>query len=459
MDYVDEMTEKGEFMKTNNKEYLRRMLGIAVPIMLSNIIGQLQMLIDRIFLGRANDLYMSALSNATSPMWTTMSFCFSLAAGASILISQRVGANDRENIEEYAGALIKYNNIIPVVLFFFWLFMSEPVFKFMGVSDSLMPMCLSYARFFTPVFLLIGMGGSLSVILQTSNYTRPMVVYGALRAGLNVILDYILIYGKLGLPALGIKGAAIGTVIAEYVGASFISYIFFTSKKLVTRPSVKAIKTAKLSTYLTSAKLGVNTALEDLTWNIGNLCLIKILNSIDELAAGIYSIIFGVEVLAIVVVGAIGSSTMTLTSEATGKKDLGQYKGVCICAYGLCLIVAAIMIILDITIPEQIMALFTKDTSIITTCSIFLLISGINLISKSANIIIGNGIRGSGDTKWMLYTQIFGTVSIICVAAFFVFICKFGIVGVFLAVLVDEAVRAVINLCKYLRIVKAWKEE
>ena len=48
--------ERYFFMKTNYKEYLRRLLGIAVPIMLSNIIGQLQMLIDRIFLGRANDL-------------------------------------------------------------------------------------------------------------------------------------------------------------------------------------------------------------------------------------------------------------------------------------------------------------------------------------------------------------------------------------------------------------------
>lgn len=451
--------ERYFFMKTNYKEYLRRLLGIAVPIMLSNIIGQLQMLIDRIFLGRANDLYMSALSNATSPMWTTMSFCFALVAGASILISQRVGANDRDNIEEYAGALIKYNSIVPVVLFFFWIFMSEPVFKFMGVSDNLMPMCLSYARYYAPVFLLVGMGGALNVVLQTSNYTKPLVVYGVLRAGLNIVLDYVLIYGKLGLPALGIKGAAIGTVIAEYLGAVFITYIFLTSKKLVTRPSVKAIKTAKLTTYLASAKLGVNTALEDFAWNIGNLCLIRILNTIDESAAGIYSIIFGVEVLAVVIVGAIGSGTMTLSSEATGKKDLAQYKGVCICAYGLCMIVAIVMIILYAAVPEQIIALFTKDTSIITTCSIYLLISGINLISKSANIIIGNGIRGSGDTKWMLYTQIFGTICIICVAAFFVYICKFGIVGVFLAVLVDEAIRALINLCKYLRIVKAWEQE
>lgn len=88
--------------------------------------------------------------------------------------------------------------------------------------------------------------------------------------------------------------------------------------------------------------------------------------------------------------------------------------------------------------------------------SIYLLISGINTISKSANIIIGNGIRGSGDTKWMLYTQIFGTLFMVSVAAFLVYVCKLGIIGVFLAVLVDEAVRAIINFSKYMRIVKNW---
>lgn len=440
----------------NNKQYLKRLLTLAVPIILSNLISQLQMMIDRVFLGHADNLYMSALSNVNAPMWATMSFCFSLAAGASILISQSVGAGNRENIEEYAGAMIKYNNIIPVLLFFFWLFLAEPVFRIMGVSENLMPMCLDYIRYYAPVFLLIGLAGSLSVILQTSNYTKPMIIYGIIRAGLNIVLDYTLIYGKFGFPALGIKGAAIGTTLAEYLGGIFISFIFFTSKKLHTRPSLKGIRKAKLSTYFIAAKLGVNTALEDFAWNIGNMFLIRILNTINELAAGIYSIIFGVEVMAVVIVGAIGSSTMTLTSEATGKRDLAQYKGVCICAYGICSIVAVVMIILGLTIPEQIIALFTTDASIITTSSIYLLIIGINLFSKSANIIIGNGIRGSGNTKWMLYTQMFGTVSIVCVAAFFVYVCKFGILGVFLAVLVDEAVRAVINLWKYLRIVKAF---
>ena len=294
------------------------------------------------------------------------------------------------------------------------------------------------------------------VVLQTSNYTQPMVIYGAIRAGLNIVLDYALIYGKFGVPALGIKGAAIATAIAEYIGTIFIVYVIFTSKKLPTKPSWKGIKASKFSNYFVSAKLGVNTALEDFAWNVGNILMIRILNTINEFAAGIYSIVFGVEILAVVVVGAIGNGTMTLTSEATGKKDVKQYKGVCICAYSLCAVVAVVMVILGIAIPEQIIALFTKDTSVIASSSVYLLIVGINLFSKSANIVIGNGIRGSGDTKWMLYTQIFGTIGIVAVASFFVFVCKLGIVGVFLAVMVDEAVRALINLWKYLRIVKQW---
>lgn len=443
----------------NNREYLKRLLTIAVPIILSNIIAQLQMIIDRIFLGHANDLYMSALGNVTSPVWTTMSFCNSLVVGASILISQSVGAKKTDEIGEYAGAMIKYNNILPVILCLFWLIFPEPVFRLMGVSEGVMPFCLSYVRWYSVIFLLIGLGGSLSVILQTSNYTKPLVAYGIIRSGLNIFFDWVLIYGKFGFPALGIQGAAIGTVIAEYLGGVYIMVVFFKSNMLTTRPTWKDVKKSKFISYLRSAKLGVNVALEDFAWNFGNLMLIRILNAINEMAAGIYTIIFSVEVLAVVVVGSIGNGTMTLTSEATGKKDLKQYRGVARYAYGICLLVTLAMIILGITIPEQILALFTSDESIITTCGIYLLIIGINLIFKSGNIIIGNTIRGSGNTRWMFYTQIFGTIWVVSVASLLVFVFRLGILGVFLAVMADEAVRALINLWKYSRIVKNWEIE
>ena len=435
------------------KIYLKRLLILSVPMILSQLINQVQMLIDRIFLGHANSLYMSVLGNATFPMWTTMSFCFSIGTGASILISQSVGANNRKNVAEYAGSLLKYNSIIPFMLFVFWCFFSEPVFRIMGVSENLIPMCVDYVRYYSPVFILVGIG-TIVTIFQTSNYTKPLATYSLIRSVLNVIFDWILIFGKFGFPAMGVKGAALGTTIAEFIAAVYFGYAYIKSP-LSTRPTFAEIKNSRFRSYLHSAKLGINTALEDLLWNAGNLAIIRILNSINELAAGIYSIIFGVEVLAVVAIGSLGSATMTLTSEATGKRDLRQFKGVCLCAYALCAVIAAGMVITGILFPEQILSIFTKDDAIVTTSAIFLFMIGLNLFSKSGNIIIGNGIRGSGDTRWMFFTQIFGTVFVVGMACLFVFKMKLGIAGVFLAVMADEAVRFGINFVRYSKICKS----
>lgn len=121
------------------------------------------------------------------------------------------------------------------------------------------------------------------------------------------------------------------------------------------------------------------------------------------------------------------------------------------------MVVTVLTIVGAICFPEQILALFTSDQAVIASSGVYLLMIGINLFSKSGNIIVGNAIRGSGNTKWMLYTQLFGTVWIVCVASVLVFVCKLGILGVFLAVMADEGVRALINLWKYFRIVKRWK--
>ena len=74
----------------------------------------------------------------------------------------------------------------------------------------------------------------------------------------------------------------------------------------------------------------------------------------------------------------------------------------------------------------------------------------VNLFGKSGNIILGSGIRGYGDTRWMLITQSIGTAGVVSIAALCVFVFKLGILGVFIAVLLDEAMRALINLIRFL---------
>lgn len=436
------------------KNYIRRILIIAVPLLLSNIISQVQMIIDRAFLGQVNPLYMSALGNVNSPLWMSISFCFAIVTGASILISQAVGAQRKEDIVQYSAAMLKWNNIIPIILFFGWLFGSRYIFKFMGVSDRLLPMCVEYITYFSPIILVTGLEASASVIMQTSNYTKPLLWFGIIRSGFNVLLDWILIFGKFGFPQMGIKGAAIATTIAEYIGLIYATYVFTTSDKLYTRASVKDTLKAPLMPFLKAARLGINSAFEDFAWNLGNLVIVMILNTIDDMAAGLYSMVFSVELLVVVVVASAGNATMTLSGEAKGKKDIKQFKGVCTVAYGISAFVSVIILIVCALFPDKIMGIFTNDAGIIASCTVYLILMCLNLYGKSANIIVGNGIRGSGDTRWMFIVQVFGTVFVIACAALFVFVFKLGMLGVFIAVMTDEFTRAVINFLKLRRIIK-----
>lgn len=442
-----------------NKKYVKPLLTLAIPLSLSEIVNQIQMIIDRAFLGHVNNTYMSALSNVTSPMWTSISFCFSLSMGASILISQNVGAGNKDEIHKYSSALIKWGNVIPVLLFLFWTFFSKQVFTLMGVSENLMPVCLEYCRYFSPIFLIIGLEASCTVILQTSEYTKPLIWYGVVRALMNILLDWVLIFGKLGMPELGIKGAAIATLIAEYVGFAFSWIVFMTSKKLDTRPSMHDILHAKAKPFIHSARLGLNAALEDLAWNLGNIVLISILNSIDELAAGIYSMVFSIELLVVVVVSALGQGTLTLTSEATGRKDKEKYLSVTLTAYIFSASLAVLILLACLIFPHQILSIFTNDKALIAGCGVYLIMMCVNLYSKFANIVFGFGIRGSGNTMWMFLTQIFGTFFVITCAYVFVNVLKLGIAGVFLAVISDEFVRAVLNISKFSRIYRKMKTE
>ena len=434
-------------------EYKNKLVKIFVPIMLSNLISQVQMIIDRSFLGRLDIIYMSALGNATAPMWTTMSFIYSLSVGASILISQAVGEKDLEKAKNYAASMVKYHNILPVIMFLFWTFCGSTVFKMMGVTPNVMKLCVTYTRIYAPVFLIIGLGASYGVIFQTSNYTKPLVTYGIIRSVLNIILDWLLIFGNLGFPRMEIIGAALGTTIAEFVGAFYLMYVTIRKKdKFFTSPGLKRIIASKIGPYIKSLRLGVNSALEDLLWNIGNLCIIRILNTINEMAAGIYSMVFTVEIIIVVIIAALGSGTLTITGEATGAKDHKLYRDVVKTAIRWSFCVAAITLIFISIFPKLPLRLFTTDEEVLRISVVYIILMAVNLFGKSCNIILGSGIRGYGDTRWMLITQSIGTAGVVSIAALCVFIFKLGILGVFIAVLLDEALRALINLIRFLKI-------
>ncbi len=430
------------------KSYIKKILAIAIPIMLSNLISQLQMLIDRVFIGKLSLECMSAVGNASTPLWTTMSTMFSLTTGATIIVSQAYGANELDKARDTLASLFKYNNVLGLVLFLFWFLCPQVAFNLMGVDESIIGMSIDYAHYFAPIFILTGIGASVSCMLQVCQKTHIMIWYGVSRSLLNIALDYILIFGNFGFPAMGVKGAALATTLAELLGDIIVLLYVIISKNLILKPTLGQILKSKMSPYLKTVKFGVPTACEDFAWNFGNIYLISMLNQVSIEAAGIHSIVFGVELIAVVLIGSIGTATLTLSGYETGRKNVKGVWDVVKSSILLSWGISVINLIIFMAIPTQILGLFTKDTSVIAAAPIFLLIVGIDLFPKSGNIIFGSGIRGYGEPSWMLKTQLFGTAFIILFSSILVLGFHRGIIAIFCLVVIDETLRCIINFWK-----------
>ena len=436
------------------KSYIKKILAIAIPIMLSSLISELQMLIDRMFIGKISLGAMSAVGNAGTPMWTTMNVIFSFTTGATIMVSQAYGAGEIDKAKKTLASLFKYNNVIAILMFLFWLLCPRFAFTLTRVDESIMGMAIDYAKFYSPIFILTGIGASVSCMLQASQKTKIMVWYGVTRSLANVILDYALIFGHFGLPAMGVKGAALATAIAEFIGDMVVLIYVLAAKDLELKPTFAQILKSEFLPYIRTLKFGGPAAAEEFAWNLGNLYLIVMMNEISNEAAGIHSIVFGVELIAVAIVCAIGTATLSLAGYETGKNNIKGVWDVVISSLILSGAIAAVNLLLFVLFPRTILGWFTEDAAVIALAPLYLMIVGIDLFPKSGNIITGSGIKGYGEPKWMLYTQLFGTVFVVAASSVMILVFHMGIVEIFVMVVVDETLRLIVNYWKLCRIRK-----
>lgn len=432
-------------MKNINK----KLWVIALPLLLNMLVSQIQIIIDRAFLGQIHVEYMSAIGNVSAPLWTSISVLWALTSGATILMSQAIGAKKIDIAKQYAHNIIKYSSLASGIIFLLWLIFGKQVFTLLGVKGDVLEFCLDYITFLMPMILLVGLNASSGAILQSNGTTKPILISGIVRSSLNVFLDWVLIFGQFGLPAMGIKGAALATSIAEIIGTSLLVLLVITNRDLPFKLTLKGVFKSKLTLFKKVADKGLPSAGEEFLWHLGNLGIIRILNIISITATGVYTIIFSIDIFPALIFVAIGQGVLTLTGQSTGADDIDGAKKIGLVGLINSWLISVGFMLMFVLFPRFILGVFTSDVNIIDQAVLYLIIASINFFPRSANILLGSGIRGYGDTKWMMKTQIMGTIQIIIYALLFVIVLDLGITGVFMATLLDETVRAVINYTRY----------
>ncbi|MFA6401162.1 MAG: MATE family efflux transporter [Salinivirgaceae bacterium] len=435
---------------SQNKEKLKyKLFAIATPIIVQNLVHYFQIQVDMALLGQSNTQYLSAVGNVLFPYNIILSFLTALSAGATVLISHGVGSRSLTGARRYSEVSFFFNILVALPFFLLLFFYSHTLMNWMGASEQINQYATEYMKYLSFSILFLGIELSIVAILQGVGKTRAIMVAAIIGTVSNVFFDWVLIYGRLGFPELGIKGAGIATSLAGFLGIAYLIFALISTQRLPFKPTLKGIFNPRWSIQKQNIIVGLPYGLEAMFWSLGQIVMIRMVNEIDDFSAGLYVLITRIQAVTFFFYLGIAKATMILVGHemGSGNRERALQVGFMSLkyAFALCGITAVVFLIY----PEQLLSIFTSEQALIKESAPLLRIVAITIFPVAVNVVIGNAIRGLKDTKWMFYTQSFGTIFVISVSATLLFAFHLGLKGIIITMVFDETIRAFLNYRRF----------
>ncbi len=213
-----------------DKAFYRRVLGVAVPIIIQNGITNFVSLLDNVMVGQVGTLQMSGVSIVNQLLFVFNLCVFGAVSGAGIFTAQFHGSRDHEGIRHTFRFKIIISSVIALLGIGIFLVGGETLIGLYlqgegDPRDALLTQGygLAYFRVMLPGLIPFALCNAYSSTLRETGQTIVPMVGGVAAVGVNLVLNYILIFGKFGAPALGVQGAAIATVVSRYVELAIVA--------------------------------------------------------------------------------------------------------------------------------------------------------------------------------------------------------------------------------------------
>ena len=435
----------------SNPGLRKQIFAIALPIMVQNIVQHLMILTDRAFLGNLNARYLSAIGNVLIPYNALTFFFFSAATGLTVLIAQNVGKGDYEKAKSYSQSSFFFATLFSAGMFLLWHLWAKEILMLFGAKGLILKDAVTYVRIISISLLFLGIETTVYSLLQGVGATRPSMVFGIVKSLLNVFLDWVMVFGKLGFPAMGLEGAALATLVSNIIGALGIFLAILLYKKLTfpVRLSKRALLRPKWQLYWEALKIGLPSGFESILWYTGQLVLVWLMNRIDPMAIGVYTTVNGIQGIALLIYNGYARAATTLVGQSWGRKDYTSAREIGFYSQRLAGWVTLTFAAVFLLFPQALISIFTKDAAMIQQSAALLRMAAVFINVQMVNVVMGSAIRGTGDTMWMCCSQIFGTVFVVGVSIYLMLGLSWGLVGMYLTMILDEGLRGWINLLRF----------
>ena len=385
-------------------------LKLAVPSMIAQFVNVLYSTVDRMFIGNISEIGDVALAGVgvCGPIVTLLtSFGTLIGLGGSILMAMRMGAGRKKQAENILAHSFLLLVIFSALLTLIFLLVKDYLLNWFGASPATFPYADSYMTIYTigTFFALMAVGLNYFITCQGFPGVGMMtVIIGALT---NIVLDPVFIFGF----HMGVAGAAIATVIAQFVSCAF-AFRFLTGKKIpikITLLKRKYFSPVIVSRILT---LGISPFLILATDSVILIVLNTVLQTYGGPKEGDLLITCAtiVQSYMMLITGpmlGISSGTQAILSYNYGAKNIDRVKSAEKYILLLCLCFTTIMFLVSRTIPEYFISIFTRDPAQLDLCVWGIRVFTMMIIPLSFQYVFVDGFTALGRSKTALFLSVF----------------------------------------------------
>jgi putative MATE family efflux protein len=290
----------------------------------------------------------------------------------------------------------------------------------------------SYLQIFAFAMLFHGVNLALSAFYVGVSRTRALIGATVVLAAVNVFLDYALIFGNLGFPELGIRGAAIGSLSAEIAAFAFL-VIHAVLRGYHQRYGLFAFArwNRELSRRLMvlSSPVALDALVETVRW----FAFFLIIESLGETALASANIVFGCYALMLIPIHGFSETTCSMVSNLVGQEQDSQIGALVRRAISLGYTVVLPLALFSFLFPTVALSLFTTDPEILATSVSSLRIVALGFLFLIPGDILFNAVVGTGDTAATLVIEVISTICVLGLASVFVFGLEFPLASVWVA--------------------------
>lgn len=438
-------------IESNDKKTVINMsvFHLAWPIFFQMLLGMALGYIDTVMLSNYSETAVGAIGNANTVIgFLTLAFTV-ITSATGIMVSQYLGAGKKEEMNRIYTVALAFNLVLSVAISLIVFLFSEPMLRLINVPEEMVSDADMYMKIVGGTIFTQALINAFSQIFNSHGKTFFGMIIAFGMNVVNIIGNFLMLYGPLQILGLGASGVAVSTIFSRILAVAAAAVYFgfvikgsFSPRYLVPFP-------ANILKEL--LKLGVPSAGENISYNLSQLVITAIVNTMGIVA--INTKIYGnmLSMINYMIAFAAATATQILVGHSVGADDYDfAYRRV-LKTLRLGLIVSIFFAIVNWFAAPFTFRLFSSDPSVAELGATVMFIAIFLEFGRTTNIIIINSMKAAGDVKFPTILAIFSMWGISALFAYILgIVCEMGLAGVWIAMAADEIVRGIVVFIRWI---------